>query len=531
MSYPIWVEGNLLGVICAGQILLKGVVQTKQLAEIEEYLVWDRTDLSKKVPEQFCQVDDVVEALREKQERGRITSQERAELENIVRHDPSNRNVDTEGLVSRFQDLLKFGKIMEGLLAQLYELHVNAAEQRLLRDMAVDLVSRTRDPEGWWTVLAKVIEAFRTATDLGTVDVYCREQSVYVQKVGREGPVPAESAKVVPFDVCLDLPADSFKRIDELQNSTKLGRWFGTGDGGYVYKCDLSGPDGQSISTIIAVHHMPELERSRRFAADFCSMVALRTDVTDVLSQIMRDRREFEDRVRRVSHSAKTPLQVALMHLRRAWRRLEQGQAGNVREVTKRLSAARKSILESKQELLELGGRLMRPIVVVDLREIVTSVSTEMEPLTSEKSCCIEVDIPAEEMRVRICVDEMRIALRNLLDNAIKYSFSGQSIGITVEAVQGNTVRIVLRNYGVGIPEEERDAVLRIGGRAEVVDFERPYKDRRGSGWGVPIALDIVERHGGSLNIESWKTGRSRDDSYLRWVTEVTVALPLVMER
>src|SRR5215203_3370681 len=86
----------------------------------------------------------------------------------------------------------------------------------------------------------------------------------------------------------------------------------------------------------------------------------------------------------------------------------------------------------------------------------------------------------------------------NLLDNAIKYSDSGDRVDVEIEEdVSRLTVRI--RDTGVGIPEEDLNQLFD--------RFYRVDKDRSratgGSGLGLAISRQIVEMHGGRISVES----------------------------
>jgi signal transduction histidine kinase len=103
---------------------------------------------------------------------------------------------------------------------------------------------------------------------------------------------------------------------------------------------------------------------------------------------------------------------------------------------------------------------------------------------------------------VEICGDESNIrrALDNLLDNSVKFTPSGGSINLRVEADQEH-VQIVVTDTGVGIPAEDLPFV-----------FRRFHRGRNavtypGSGLGLAIVKTIVDQHGGDLTIESNNEG------------------------
>jgi signal transduction histidine kinase len=99
--------------------------------------------------------------------------------------------------------------------------------------------------------------------------------------------------------------------------------------------------------------------------------------------------------------------------------------------------------------------------------------------------------------------DEARLArmLTNLLDNALKYSPSGARVEVSVARVEGgggDFAELSVRDRGRGIPPEDLPRV-----------FERFYRgsnlaaETSGSGLGLAVAHQIVEQHGGAIEIES----------------------------
>ncbi|MES2128521.1 MAG: ATP-binding protein [Pseudomonadota bacterium] len=89
--------------------------------------------------------------------------------------------------------------------------------------------------------------------------------------------------------------------------------------------------------------------------------------------------------------------------------------------------------------------------------------------------------------------DALSILLRNLVDNAIKYTPEGGTVDLSVHAGDGAPT-VVVEDSGPGIPEEERERV-----------FDRFYRiagsEASGSGLGLAIIKSIAERHGATLTL------------------------------
>jgi signal transduction histidine kinase len=110
----------------------------------------------------------------------------------------------------------------------------------------------------------------------------------------------------------------------------------------------------------------------------------------------------------------------------------------------------------------------------------------------------------------------LSLALRNLLDNAIKYSPESTVVEIGIERRNG-FAGISVQDYGAGIPKDEQRAVFR--------KFVRGAAARslnvKGTGIGLTMADQIVRAHGGHLELAS-EPGHG---------TRFTILLPLLDEK
>lgn len=93
---------------------------------------------------------------------------------------------------------------------------------------------------------------------------------------------------------------------------------------------------------------------------------------------------------------------------------------------------------------------------------------------------------------------QMRSALVNLVDNAIKYSGAGQPVEIGA-CVVGERVAFVVRDHGIGIPTRDLE---RIWERFYRVDRARS-RDTGGTGLGLAIVRHVAQAHGGEVTVES----------------------------
>ena len=93
--------------------------------------------------------------------------------------------------------------------------------------------------------------------------------------------------------------------------------------------------------------------------------------------------------------------------------------------------------------------------------------------------------------------ERLRQVLANLIENAIKYSPSGDAVEVRAQPDDG-TVRISVADRGPGIPHDQQRLIFEKFGRADVAGGSKP-----GTGLGLFIARSIAEAHGGSIDVRS----------------------------
>jgi signal transduction histidine kinase len=93
--------------------------------------------------------------------------------------------------------------------------------------------------------------------------------------------------------------------------------------------------------------------------------------------------------------------------------------------------------------------------------------------------------------------DRLRQVLVNLIDNAVKYSPTGDEVEVAASARNG-AIRVVVTDRGPGIARDQQRLIFEKFGRAKVGANAQP-----GTGLGLFIARSIAEAHGGTLDVSS----------------------------
>ena len=238
---------------------------------------------------------------------------------------------------------------------------------------------------------------------------------------------------------------------------------------------------------------LPLIEELARRAATAVDNARLLHEAKEAIR--MRD-----DFLAMASHDMRTPLAVMLANLQLARRRHNARGDGDP-ELIRNLDAAERTT----QKLTGLVGELMdisilrsgQPLPLnreaVDLATVTEGTADEYRRLSAE----YEINLRLEEGVVGNW-DAIRIerVLRNLLDNALKYSRDGGAVEVVVRGENGWAV-VEVTDHGVGIPADELPLLF------EKFHRGSNTRDLRGTGLGLAGSRAVVEQLGGTIEVRS----------------------------
>lgn len=229
-----------------------------------------------------------------------------------------------------------------------------------------------------------------------------------------------------------------------------------------------------------------------------------------------RQAREERDRlVAMVAHDLATPLAVIRGTIQLA-RLSGQPAAVDVDRIWGRLDTAAvraTSLIRTLGDAHTLdSGELTLELRPEDVRSLITPVVEMMDRISERHP--ILATLPDDPAIVECDSERLQRVFENLVSNAIKYSPDGGPIEIEVTCNESNAV-VNVQDYGIGISADALPHVFDRGYRAREAVATAP-----GLGLGLNIALEIVRRHGGSMEA---RRGQPRGSI-------VTVRLPLVQQ-
>ena len=155
----------------------------------------------------------------------------------------------------------------------------------------------------------------------------------------------------------------------------------------------------------------------------------------------------------------------------------------------------------------------------VDLAAVAERAARRVRERHSPPEGALVVEVPAG-LRLFTEVTSLEIVLRNLLDNALKYSNDPPHVRLVARPVGGDRVLIEVRDQGIGIPRQHLKRVFDRFYRAPLESVHR----RRGTGLGLYVAASLVRTLGGRLQAESPGPGKGTIMSFS--IPRQLVALP-----
>ncbi len=265
---------------------------------------------------------------------------------------------------------------------------------------------------------------------------------------------------------------------------------------------DYFPPDGGKKRLAATTSYLMESNSGK---TQFIGFVAIFRDITEVFTLRQKEKKFLEDRDRvatekmrslnklamGVAHEIRNPV-VMIGGFANRIIKLDGNNMEAISYAHKIIEGARR--LESLVDEVQCCANLANiKAVVGSLVEVAFETVKEMEIQAAEKSIKLLFhDSSSKNSKSRFDPDMMKVAIGNLLQNAIDFSSVGSEIDIFIHENDNETI-LGVKDYGVGIADAEREFV-----------FDPFFSTKaQGTGMGLAVTQRIVNEHGGRIQLDS----------------------------
>ncbi|MET0120127.1 MAG: sensor histidine kinase, partial [Candidatus Thiodiazotropha sp. 6PLUC9] len=134
----------------------------------------------------------------------------------------------------------------------------------------------------------------------------------------------------------------------------------------------------------------------------------------------------------------------------------------------------------------------------VDIHQETINILSSIAALAIDKDIEISFDGPSEPVMVSGYSPAIQILLRNLIDNAIRYTPNKGEVSVKLTQLDDG-VKVIVEDTGPGIPQEQQEGIYQRFRRGEDIN------NTQGSGLGLAIVKRIIELHSATIEMQNRK--------------------------
>jgi len=211
-----------------------------------------------------------------------------------------------------------------------------------------------------------------------------------------------------------------------------------------------------------------------------------------------------------MSHELRTPMHGILGYARLGLKRSESLPREKIEEYFGLISESGKRLMDLLDNVLDYSklevGKMHYELQKTNLSLLIHEVTTELAPLASEKELHFKIECECDVASVYCDQEKIMQVIRNLLFNAIKFSYKNNPITISCEGgndAAGHPGTIVsISNKGIPIPKDELSTIFE-----KFIQSSATKTGAGGTGLGLAISKRIIIGHNGTIWAENNAVG------------------------
>lgn len=203
-----------------------------------------------------------------------------------------------------------------------------------------------------------------------------------------------------------------------------------------------------------------------------------------------------------IAHDLRSPFNTLLGFTKMMVEELPTLTPDEIHTIAVSMRTSATNLYRLLENLLE-WSRMQRGLTTFDPETffLMPKVAESLQSVLAEakiKGIEIHHDIP-EEMEVFADEFMLESIIRNLASNALKFTHKGGKISISAKAIAGNFIQISIQDTGVGMNKDLLDNLFLLNDQKS----RRGTEGEAGTGLGLIICKDFIEKHGGKIWVES----------------------------
>ncbi|MDB5139132.1 MAG: sensor protein [Mucilaginibacter sp.] len=235
----------------------------------------------------------------------------------------------------------------------------------------------------------------------------------------------------------------------------------------------------------------------------------MRIHLKDALIKQEKDKKDIEELMKKkdefmnvASHELKTPITSMQAYLQILNKIVPPGGKNSAGDFVYKANKQAGRLTALINDLLDVtkiqAGQMVYNFVDLDLSELIHEVVAQVQVTAQSHRILFKHTVPVIVHGERHRLEQV---INNFLSNAIKYSPEADRV-IVSAGLQNKEVRVSVRDFGIGIPVEQREFVF-----DRFFRVQESSKQFSGLGLGLYISAEIIRRHGGMVGVESHEVG------------------------